>query len=207
MKKLSLLVLLLIVTVITVAGKTSWVKEKNARDEQELTALVHELASALDRFDSEALKRLYTNDYMEVNLQGDVDTKERVLQMYEKMKPAANSSASPSDVEIDQMQIRHYQNMAIVTARFAFKNTADAQNIRRPLRFTFVCRKEQGQWRVAVTHYSSTRWTTAKNLSTFEVMPVPEHVKSFNWTKLMEDSAGDGWQKLTADGKAFYFYF
>ena len=45
------------------------------------------------------------------------------------------------------------------------------------------------------------------NLSTFEMTPVPENIKSFSWIKLLDDKSDDGDRKQSADGKEFYYFF
>ena len=45
------------------------------------------------------------------------------------------------------------------------------------------------------------------HLSTFEINPLPAHVKQFAWVKLADDQAQDGRRKDSADGKALHYFY
>ncbi len=46
-----------------------------------------------------------------------------------------------------------------------------------------------------------------RNLSTFEIKPLPPKVQNFDWVKLADDQAQDGQETSSADGKAFYYHY
>ncbi len=45
------------------------------------------------------------------------------------------------------------------------------------------------------------------NMSTFEILPVPDNIKNLKWIELRKDSLNDGRNKNSADGKAFYYSY
>ena len=133
-------------------------QSKPSQDEQELTALVRQMAEAQSKFDPATLDRIYTSDFIEISPVGEVDPRDKTIGFY---KPEAKPPGDKMSVGVtsDEFLVRSYGNFAIVVARLTYAPVEGAPAVRPPfsIRATFVCRKEKGVWKIASSQYTGIR--------------------------------------------------
>jgi ketosteroid isomerase-like protein len=108
-------------------------------------------------YDSAALDKIFTADFIEISPIGEFDSREKVLGFYkpENKPPAEKMSAK---VEANDFSIRNYGKFAVVIVKFDYTITSDGKPLPpRSLRGTFVCRKEKGVWKIASAAYTGIR--------------------------------------------------
>ena len=130
--------------------------KKPGKDEQELTALVKQMAEAQTKFDAATLDKIYTSDFIEISPVGEVDPRDKVLGFY---KPEAKPPGEMPSVTTDEFVIRTYGNFAVVIVRLTYAPAATAPAGRPPfsIRVTLVCRKEKGVWKIGSSQYTGIR--------------------------------------------------
>lgn len=148
-------VLALMITVLPVEAQN---QQRPSKDERALTALVRQMTDAQSKFDSTALDRIYTSDFIEISPIGEVDTREETIGFY---KPEANpdrAKVSPI-VTTDEFSVRTYDDFAVVIARITFTQAGTEPSARPPfsIRATLVCRKEKGAWKIGSAQYTGIR--------------------------------------------------
>ena len=129
---------------------------KPGKDDQELTALVKQMAEAQTKFDAATLDKIYTADFIEISPAGEVDPRDKVLGFY---KPEAKPPGEMPSVTTDEFMIRTYGNFAVVIVRLTYAPAATAPAARPPfsIRVTIVCRKEKGVWKIGSSQYTGIR--------------------------------------------------
>jgi uncharacterized protein (TIGR02246 family) len=145
-----------LVTLAAVVGVVAVEQPKLNKDEQELTALVKQMAEAQAKFDPATLDKIYTSDFIEISPLGEVDPRDKVLGFYKpEAKPPADVTPTMTS---DEFLIRNYDNFAVVIARFTYALAGNAA-ARPPfsIRVTVVCRKEKGVWKIASSQYTGIR--------------------------------------------------
>jgi len=66
-----------------------------------------------------------------------------------------NSPSQPNArVELGELKVRVWGDTAASTGSYTFTDTCDGQTVRRPARFSFVYRLQNGRWMI-VDHHSS----------------------------------------------------
>ena len=105
--------------------------------------------------DIETVKRMTRDDYLQTDVNGNVQDKERWLAEYylplaEKIKSGGLKLDFPKPTDL---QIRRYGNVAVITGRTTLKSSA-VSGVAQPrdLRFTQVWVKVAGQWQRGVYH-------------------------------------------------------
>jgi len=146
---------MMILGVVSVAAQT---KAKQNTIEQNLTALVRQAIEAQGNFDPAALEKIYTTDYVEISPVGEVDLREKAIGFY---KPQANKGDSETKTiaAADEISIRSYKYFAVIIARITFSQARN-EFASRPLasfRATYVCRKENGVWKISSMHSTGIR--------------------------------------------------
>ena len=125
--------------------------------EDQILALVRQLAEAQKNYDAAKLDEILAPDYVEISPAGEVDPRAKVLGFYAPEKKSARQGELVS-YELDEITSRIYGDMAIVVARLPFTvKTPDGQTMSRAFRCTFVCRKTRGKWRIASAQYTGIR--------------------------------------------------
>lgn len=111
-------------------------------------------------FDSAALDKVFTSDYIEISPAGEFDPRAKVLGFYEK-KPEVNADLT---LDVSDFSIRSYGKLAIVIAKLTYyvpppgAQRSPPQSMRaQSMRATFVCRKENGAWKIASSQYTGIR--------------------------------------------------
>ena len=139
------------VLILLVGAASAQIRSK---DDAALTSLVKQMAQAQVTFDQAALDRMFTLDYIEISPAGEFDPRAKVLGFYEK-KPEGN--AIPA-MDVSEFSIRNYGKFAIVIAKLTYLASADTKSApSRSIRGTFVCKKENGMWKIASSQYTGIR--------------------------------------------------
>lgn len=137
--------LIILCGVICVSAQTKAVRNAN---EKNLIALITQAISAQANFDAEALDRIYASDYVEISPIGEVDPREKAIGFY-KLKPPSGTMKTTSGAE--EISVRNYGNFAVLTARIIFSQAGNEMpsRILTSFRATYVCRKENGKWKIS----------------------------------------------------------
>lgn len=148
-KNSSLPVAAFLVLLIGVIGIQAQNTSKQNSDEQALTNLVRQMATAQANFDAATLDKIYASDYIEVSPIGEVDAREKAIGFY-KTETNPDPDKMKMVVTADEFSIRPYKDFAVVIVRFTFAQTDNALPARPPISFrtTIVCRKEKGAWKI-----------------------------------------------------------
>jgi ketosteroid isomerase-like protein len=120
-----------------------------------LQDLVKQMVAAQGAFDVPALERLTTADYIEISPLGEFDPREKVLGFYKPELKPANIEVKN---EVNELSVRNYAKFAVVIARLDYTITMGGKTAPpRSIRATYVCRKDEGMWKIASAHYTSIR--------------------------------------------------
>jgi len=105
--------------------------------------------------DVETVKRMTRDDYLQTDVNGNMQDKARWLAEY-YMPLAQRIRTEGLKLEIpksDEVQIRRYGNVAVITGRTTLRSSAVSGVARsRDLRFTQVWVKDDGNWQRGVYH-------------------------------------------------------
>ena len=113
-------------------------------------AAIQAFSDARARFDSAALDRLLTSDYIEVSPRGEIDRRPAVLGFYtaDKASPAPPMVYGTEDV-------RRYGDTAIVIGSIEYTIAApNGEKVKRTVRATYVERRVGGRWLIASTQFT-----------------------------------------------------
>ena len=144
-------IVVLIVFACAVSALTSakTVKDKLPADgvEQAILQLETEGREATLQNDIAANDRLLADNWINVNPDGSITTKARLMELLKQGTFKINS------IENDEVMVRVFGDAAIVTGRSTTKRL-NQQNemLSRQVRFTRVYAKSKGQWRVVSAH-------------------------------------------------------
>ena len=143
MKKLLIGIVIFITTLQLVAAQTTSAKtNQNNKTEQELLKANQEYDTALLRGDAAALDRLYADEFVYTNPDGEIRDKAQQL-AFTRSGDLKFQSAQSSDVKV-----RVYGKTAVMTGRFNAKGTFKGENIDVRERYTAVWVKQNGRWRL-----------------------------------------------------------
>lgn len=112
---------------------------RNTKTEQELLKANQEYDLALLRADATALDRLYADEFIYTNPDGEIRNKAQQL-AFTRSSDLKFESAQSSDVKI-----RVYGKTAVMTGRFNAKGTFKGENIDVRERYTAVWVKQNGR--------------------------------------------------------------
>jgi uncharacterized protein (TIGR02246 family) len=152
--KHTLLSVLALCTLLTVAPASPKPPQKATRTAQELTALLNQFAEALRQSDVAALEKLLAPDYLEISPVGEVDPRAKVISFYQ---PQAQTAPAPDSITVDEVQVRSYGELAVVVARQTFKRQINGQSRDVAVRVTYICRQQKGRWQFVSAHYTGIR--------------------------------------------------
>jgi ketosteroid isomerase-like protein len=111
------------------------------------------LAAGL-RKDLDAISLATAEDYIQIDSEGNILDRAATLQRIKSSY--AQLQANP----VDDMVVRLYGNVAILTARATPKGTIDGKSTLGPIRYTRVYVKRDGRWQVVL--FQQTRVAQAK---------------------------------------------
>ncbi len=147
--KLKVFILLMLLSSLSVFAQN--------KDDDALKSLVKQMTDAQAAYDSVALDKILTADYIEISPVGEFDPREKVLGFYKpELKPPAEKMTIAT--EAAEFSIRVYDKFAIVIVRFNYAMTSDGKPLPpRSIRAMIVCRKEKGAWKIASAQYTGIR--------------------------------------------------
>lgn len=127
------------------------------KDDADLRSLVKRMTEAQINFKPNVLDDIFTPDYIEISPIGEFDERTKVLGFY-KPEQLPGPAGSSTTVEADEFSIRKYGTFAIVITRLNFVITVDGKPVPpRSMRTMLVCRKLDGQWKIASVQYTGIR--------------------------------------------------
>ena len=115
--------------------------------EQLILQLESEGREATLKNDLAANERLLADNWININPDGSVTTKSKLLELLKA------GSFRILSIENDEVLVRVFGDAAVVTGRSTTKRTGEGDEvITRQVRFTRVYARNKGQWRVASAH-------------------------------------------------------
>ncbi len=147
--KLKVFIFILLFSGVSVFAQT--------KDETALKSLVKSLTDAQSNYQPEALDKILTADYIEISPIGEFDPREKVLGFYKpELKPPADKMSATT--EADEFSIRNYGKFAVVITKLSYTITSEGKTLPpRTIRATFVCKNENGSWKIASAQYTVIR--------------------------------------------------
>lgn len=148
MKHVIVLLIFACATSVFATGQTGKMKtNETGRVERLILQLESEGREATLKNDIEANDRLLADSWVNVNPDGSVTTKARLMELLKQGNFRINS------IENDDVTVRVFGDAVIVTGRSTTKrlNQQD-EMISRQVRFTRVYAKSKGQWKVVSAH-------------------------------------------------------
>src|SRR6476660_629335 len=109
-------------------------------DQERIQAQIHADAAALDR--------IYADDFIGIGPSGTVRTKPQVLVDF------TSHDLNFQSITTDEVRIRVYGNTAVETGRSTMVGQDKGKVVPRDNRFTRVCIRREGRWRLVANHYS-----------------------------------------------------
>jgi ketosteroid isomerase-like protein len=107
---------------------------------EEIRALETARNEAIVHGDAAALERMTSDDYTFITLRGELRTKAEIV------KGFSSGAFKYGSREISDLNIRVYENAAVVTGRSSQKGTENGKDYSGDYRFTRVYVKQNGQW-------------------------------------------------------------
>ncbi len=147
--KLKVFVFILLLSSVSVFAQS--------KDDAALKTLVKQMVEAQMNFQPDALDKILASDYIEISPLGEFDTRDKVLGFYKpEMKPPADKMSAAN--EVSDFSIRSYGKFAVIIARLDYSITSEGKTLPpRSIRATYVCRKENGMWKIASAQYTGIR--------------------------------------------------
>jgi ketosteroid isomerase-like protein len=121
----------------------------NNRDDQEVRHLNKELDEAYVRGDTVAMKRIFADDLSFTSPRGLVSNKMQALAFLE------SGDIKYESYESDDINVRLYEDTAVVTGRLTRKGRVKEQDISGQFRYTRVYLKRQGQWQLVAVQVTT----------------------------------------------------
>ena len=134
--------------VILVLGVAILAKTQTESVEQELLKLEQDWSNADLKNDSAVLKRIFADDYIMTDSNGNVWTKARSLSLGESGEDIITSLSS------DDWKVRVYGDAAVVMARHTIKEISKGKDVSGQYRTTDTWIKLAGRWQCVATHSS-----------------------------------------------------
>lgn len=119
---------------------------------QELKKLQISLVAAVQRKDTEALARLWAEEYLGTGPNGRVVTRDDLM-------AAVKGGAIELDtLDIDDLRIRLFGDVAVLTGHATVKATVDGEDFSGSYRGTGVYLKRDGRWVTVGVQVASDQW-------------------------------------------------
>ena len=147
MKYIIVLLIFACASSVFAVGQTEKKPNETGRVEQLILQLENEGREATLKNDIAANDRLLADNWVNINPDGSVTTKARLLELLKQGNFKINS------IENDEVMVRVFDEAAVVTGRSTTKRlNQQNETIVRQVRFTRVYAKSKGQWRVVSAH-------------------------------------------------------
>lgn len=151
MRQIFVIAVLVIAASVSMLGQT---KEKKAlpgsKGEQELIELERELSEALVRYDTTALDRIWSDDFIFTAPNGRITTKAQRMAGVKASAQSAESSVGAS--ANDEVKVHLFEKAAVVTVLSTWRGKVNNQEFSEPYQATHVWVKQQGRWRLVAAH-------------------------------------------------------
>jgi uncharacterized protein (TIGR02246 family) len=122
-------------------------QNSNDADERRILRLEAEGREATIKNDLEANDRLLADDWININPDGSVTTKARLMELIKA------GSFKIMSIKNDEVAVRVYGDAAVVTGRSTSERAGqNGEAVARQVRFTRVYVRRQGRWRLATSH-------------------------------------------------------
>lgn len=121
----------------------------DSTSESSVRRFISDFASAFNHNDAAALERLTAPGYTFVTPVGAVQNQEQ------RLAPMKAGDLRYESVQYEDMDIRVFGNMAVVTARVIVKGKNKATDIGGQFRSTLALAKIKGQWKLAASQASA----------------------------------------------------
>ncbi len=139
MKRLLLLGLaFLLAAVVVVPTRGDWTSDSKARDE--ILDLERQRNDAIMKGDAAVLDRMTSDDYTFITLRGELRTKSKIVKGFK------SGSFHYDSRTISDLNVRLYENTAIVTGRSSQHGKEDGKDYSGDHRFTRVYVKHADRW-------------------------------------------------------------
>lgn len=126
-----------------------------SKDVADLENLVRQQIDAQQAFDRAKLDSIVTSDYIEISPVGEFDPRAKMLDFY---KPELKKSDVEVKHQLNEFSTRVYGKFGIVIVRIDYTMTKDGNPLPpRSIRATFVCRVEDGKWKIASAQFTGIR--------------------------------------------------
>jgi ketosteroid isomerase-like protein len=146
MRKFTILFLVMLSGVTgTAQSKTTFKADNDTTSEGQIKRLEYILTDLLERKDIDTYSGYLTDDYVRISANGEVATKQQVLESFRKTNPNAGASKMyPHDLKVSV-----YGNTAILHAVLDIETTNGNATAKRTSLITKVFIKRNGNWYMA----------------------------------------------------------
>ncbi len=152
MRKTIFLVVVISAASLSVFGqKTDKASSKVSKNEQEIKTLANKLANAVVKKDAAAMEHLLAGDFIDISPGGPLSSRAQFIDEY-KNPPANAVRHESAEIVADSSKVRFYGDVAVMTALWAWRGTANGQPFNAVLVTTMVAAKKTGRWQIASTH-------------------------------------------------------
>ena len=148
MKQILIVVALVILGCVVASAQTTPEKpHENGETEQVILRLENEGREATLKNDIEANDRLLADNWMNVNPDGSITTKAKLMELLK------DGSFKIMSIESDEVMVRVYGDAAVVTGRSTTKRAGQGSEVvARQVRFTRVYARNGKRWQVVSAH-------------------------------------------------------
>ena len=146
----TLVIFVLAITLMSLALGQEESAGRNQKNsvEQAIRKLDDERIQAQIGADAVALDRIYADDFIGVGPSGTVRTKPQVISDF------TSGTLKFQSITTDEVQVRVYENTAVETGLSTMVGQDKGKAVPHNTRFTRVCVRQQGHWRLVANHYS-----------------------------------------------------
>ena len=145
MKRIGLIMTFLVFAVgVHSQGKSTFKADENTEAQEEIKNLEFLLASLLEKGDHETYSGYLTDDYIRIDKNGGVSTKEQIIEGLRSRPSKGNMKMKPYD-----LSVRVYGNTAILQGKLDVETkSGDTTNTTSSL-FTKIFIRKDGKWYLA----------------------------------------------------------
>ena len=118
-----------------------------SQDEEQIRRLEKELIAAILKHDSSTLNSILADDLTAITPMGDLFDKQKMANIDENLVQES--------IETDEIQVRVFDNAAVVTGRARVKGRFKDEDISGQFRYTRVYVRQQERWQMVA--YQATR--------------------------------------------------
>jgi ketosteroid isomerase-like protein len=140
---------ILVIALLAIAVSSPALGQSRPEVEQELIKLTREVNDAFLKRDISTLNRILADDWIVTNPIGEREPKRETLLEVERATLVQYRSG-----RVDDIKVRDYGNVAVVTARATVQGRARGKNISGQYALTDTYVKQQEGWKLVASHAS-----------------------------------------------------